>query len=256
MRSTRCSAYRPTSFSPQQKLVDKRRDGAKVLKRYDTAQTAYRRVLTDPRVLEKIKAGLTRQYRELNPAPAAPRHPRPLRPATRAGEGQAPAKPTASHAAAGPAGGLMSSPRRQGRVDGTVRCRFADDPARRPHCTFTAVVRYGPVALCPSCAAQRSTVGKGQAPVALAAGPALEVLDWVAAAQQQITTAERTLAAAVIRARQASQPWSAIGTQMGTSRQAAQQRSPPRRPSPAPPGDHPARGHLQGEATKHRSRAS
>lgn len=150
----------------------------------------------------------------------------------------------------------MSSSRRQGRVDGTVRCHYAADPVRRPRCTLTAVVRYGPVALCPSCAAQRSTVGKGQAPVALPAGPALDVLDWVTAAQQQITTAERTLAAAVIRARQAGQPWSAIGARLGTSRQAAQQRfaTPPTRPSASRRS--PSTRASTREATKNRSRAS
>lgn len=137
-----------------------------------------------------------------------------------------------------------------------MRCRFADDPARRPHCTLTAVVRYGPVALCPSCCAQRSTVGKGQAPVALAAGPALEVLDWVAAAQQQLIAAERTLAAAVIRARQAGQPWSAIGTQMGTCRQAAQQRFAASPTQPSTSRRSSSTRAFTGEATKHRSRAS
>lgn len=55
-------------FSPSQKLVAKHRDGAKVTKRYDTAQTPYQRVLADPRIPKKIKNGLTRQYLQLNPA--------------------------------------------------------------------------------------------------------------------------------------------------------------------------------------------
>jgi len=55
-------------FSPQQKLLSKHRDGAKVTKRYDTAKTPYQRVLADPRVPAKIKHGLTRQYAQLNPA--------------------------------------------------------------------------------------------------------------------------------------------------------------------------------------------
>jgi len=55
-------------FSPQQKLIDKRREGAKVIKRYDTAQTPYQRVLADPRVTKKVKQALTAQYRQLNPA--------------------------------------------------------------------------------------------------------------------------------------------------------------------------------------------
>lgn len=55
-------------FSPQQKLVSKQRVGAKVIKKYDTARTPYQRVLADPTVSKKIKAGLTRQYRTFNPA--------------------------------------------------------------------------------------------------------------------------------------------------------------------------------------------
>lgn len=55
-------------FSPCQKLISKHRDGAKVTKRYDTAQTPYQRVLADPTVTKKAKTALTRQYRRLNPA--------------------------------------------------------------------------------------------------------------------------------------------------------------------------------------------
>jgi hypothetical protein len=55
-------------FSTQQTLVSKHREGARVIKRYDTAKTPYQRVLADPRVPEKIKDGLTRQYSQLNPA--------------------------------------------------------------------------------------------------------------------------------------------------------------------------------------------
>lgn len=55
-------------FSPQQKLISKTRIGAKVIKRYDTAQTPYQRVLASPHVTKKIKTTLIRQYRSLNPA--------------------------------------------------------------------------------------------------------------------------------------------------------------------------------------------
>lgn len=55
-------------FSPSQKLIEKHRHGAKVTKRYDTAQTPYQRVLADPNVTKKTKAALTRQYKQLNPA--------------------------------------------------------------------------------------------------------------------------------------------------------------------------------------------
>jgi len=55
-------------FSPHQKLLSKRREGAKVIKKYDTARTPYQRVLADENVTKKIKTALTRQYRQLNPA--------------------------------------------------------------------------------------------------------------------------------------------------------------------------------------------
>jgi len=55
-------------FSPQQKLISKTRIGAKVIKKYDTAQTPYQRVIASPHVTKKIKTTLTRQYRGLNPA--------------------------------------------------------------------------------------------------------------------------------------------------------------------------------------------
>jgi hypothetical protein len=94
----------------------------------------------------------------------------------------------------------VTSPRRQQPVDGPRRCHYADDPARRPRCTLTATVRYGAAALCPPCNAARSTLGKGQTPVPLPAGPAFDVLGWVATAHQQAGAAEATLAAAVTRA--------------------------------------------------------
>jgi hypothetical protein len=109
-------------------------------------------------------------------------------------------------------------------VDTTVRCHYADDPARRPLCTLTATIRYGTIALCPSCQARKSSTGKGQTAVAVPPGPPLDVLDWIGAAHQQALAAEQTLAAAVTRARQAGHPWSAIGARLGISRQAAQQR--------------------------------
>lgn len=55
-------------FSPSQKLISKTRHGAKVAKRYDTAQTPYQRVLASKEVTKKTKAALTRQYQTLNPA--------------------------------------------------------------------------------------------------------------------------------------------------------------------------------------------
>ena len=123
-----------------------------------------------------------------------------------------------------PAGDITDSPRRQPPVDSPRRCHYAADPALRPRCTLTATLRYGAVALCPSCNAARSTLGKGQTPVPLPAGPAFDVLGWVASAHQQAGAAEATLAAAVTRARQDGATWSVIGAQLGVSRQGAQQR--------------------------------
>ena len=85
-------------------------------------------------------------------------------------------------------------------------------------------MRYGAVALCPTCQARRSTVGKGQPPLPLPPGPPVDVLAWVATAHQQTNDTQRALAAAVTRARQAGASWSLIGVQLGVSRQAAQQR--------------------------------
>src|SRR5450631_4190656 len=118
----------------------------------------------------------------------------------------------------------MTSARRQQPVDTPMVCHYAGDPARRPAYTLTATVRLGVVALCPSCNAARSTLGKGQTPVPLPTSPAFDALDWVATANQQASAAEATLAAAVTRARQHGASWSAIGAQLGLSRQGAQQR--------------------------------
>ncbi len=118
----------------------------------------------------------------------------------------------------------MTGPRRQRPVDTAKACYYADDPARRPQCTLTATVQIGAVALCASCNSARSTLGKGQPPVPLPAGPELDVLRLLATAHQQANAAEATLAAAVTRARQTGASWSVIGAQLGISRQGAQQR--------------------------------
>lgn len=55
-------------FQPQMRLVHKTRDGAKVIKRYDTARTPYQRALASPDVDASAKRALTATYRELNPA--------------------------------------------------------------------------------------------------------------------------------------------------------------------------------------------
>ena len=54
-------------FQPSMKLVSKEREGAKVKKTYDTAQTPYHRVLADEHVSAEAKAQLTCEYLTLNP---------------------------------------------------------------------------------------------------------------------------------------------------------------------------------------------
>ncbi|MCP3805608.1 ISNCY family transposase, partial [Allokutzneria sp. A3M-2-11 16] len=55
-------------FTPKQKLTGKTRDGAKITKKHDTAQTPHQRIQAHPRIPRKIKATLTRHYQPLNPA--------------------------------------------------------------------------------------------------------------------------------------------------------------------------------------------
>lgn len=107
---------------------------------------------------------------------------------------------------------------------GPVRCYYASDPATRPHCDLLATVRYGVTALCGTCRQQRSTLGKGQQPIALGTTDPIDLLAWIDQAHHDLDTAERVLHAAVTRARQHRHPWSAIGAVLGISRQAAQQR--------------------------------
>ena len=105
-----------------------------------------------------------------------------------------------------------------------VLCHYARDPARRPHCTLTAEISLGAVALCGSCAAARSTLGKGMAAVPLPPGPGVDVLDWVADASLAAGQACRDLDAAVTRARSAGYSWARIAGRLGVTRQAAAQR--------------------------------
>lgn len=49
-------------------LVEKTRDGAKVTKRYDNAQTPYQRVLAAPEIPKEAKDRLRKLYLTLNPA--------------------------------------------------------------------------------------------------------------------------------------------------------------------------------------------
>ena len=52
---------RIVGLDDSKQLTEKRREEARVIKRYDTAQTPYQRVLADPRSPGKIKTGLARQ---------------------------------------------------------------------------------------------------------------------------------------------------------------------------------------------------
>jgi hypothetical protein len=54
-------------FHPIRKLISKERHGARVVKRYDRAQTPYRRVLASGVLTPERSAALTAQFQELNP---------------------------------------------------------------------------------------------------------------------------------------------------------------------------------------------
>ncbi|MGH2719105.1 MAG: hypothetical protein ACRDJU_11045, partial [Actinomycetota bacterium] len=95
------------------------------------------------------------------------------------------------------------------RVD-TLRCHYDGDP-RRPDCEHTAVVAYGPIALCASCELARSSVGKGIAPRWLQPPAAqLEALGVVRSARHQLCQAHVELAAAVAAARGLGCSWSQL----------------------------------------------
>jgi hypothetical protein len=55
-------------FYPQQKLVSKTRDGAKVSKKYDTATTPFRRAMAHQSITDHRKAVITDTYAAINPA--------------------------------------------------------------------------------------------------------------------------------------------------------------------------------------------
>ena len=54
-------------FIPSMKCIGKERIGSKVVRRYDTAQTAYQRVLAHPDIDPEVKERLTQKYATLNP---------------------------------------------------------------------------------------------------------------------------------------------------------------------------------------------
>lgn len=57
-----------TFFQPVMKLVEKRRDGARIYKRYDVAQTPHQRAMAAATVSTFAKARLNLEYRSLRPA--------------------------------------------------------------------------------------------------------------------------------------------------------------------------------------------
>jgi hypothetical protein len=116
-------------------------------------------------------------------------------------------------------------------------CHYATRLAARPGCQATAVLCRGGVALCASCDTRRSTLGKGQPAAPLPAAPPDSLLDWITQASARLLSAQAELAAAAARARQHGHSWAAIGTRLGISRQAAQQRF----ATPSPPPPQPAR---------------
>ena len=122
----------------------------------------------------------------------------------------------------------MSTPaRRQDKPDtatAAIRCHYAGDPARRPHCTLTASALHDLVPLCGSCAQARSTLGKGTVSQPLPPTRELDVLAWITEADTATRQAHRTLTAAVTRARTQGHTWTQIASQLGVTRQAAHQR--------------------------------
>ena len=120
---------------------------------------------------------------------------------------------------------------------GWTLCHYATAPAGRPGCQVTAVVRRGTTALCASCDALRSTLGKGQPPTPIPAPSPASVLDWIGQAHTRLAHAEAELTAAVTRARQHGHSWAAIAARLHITRQAAQQRFGTGQPSQHPPDD-------------------
>lgn len=55
-------------FLPQQKLIFKQRNGAKVTKRYDTATTPHQRAVADPTVRQHQKTTMNARFKQIKPA--------------------------------------------------------------------------------------------------------------------------------------------------------------------------------------------
>jgi hypothetical protein len=72
---------------------------------------------------------------------------------------------------------------------GWTLCHYATAPAGRPGCQVTAAMRRGTTALCASCDALRSTLGKGQPGTPIPAPAAASVLDWISQARTRLAGA-------------------------------------------------------------------
>lgn len=101
---------------------------------------------------------------------------------------------------------------------GGTLCHYAADPAGRPGCQVTAVMRRGTIPLCATCDTLRSTVGKGQPGTPILA--AASILDWIGQARTRLADAEAEITATVTRARQHGHSWAAIADRLGITRQA------------------------------------
>src|SRR5881296_2587038 len=80
------------------------------------------------------------------------------------------------------------------------------------------------MALCSSCDARRSTMGKGMVGRSLVHGRDWSALEAVETAVGQLATAEEQLAGVVVAARGLGHSWGELGVALGVTRQAAPQR--------------------------------
>ncbi len=130
----------------------------------------------------------------------------------------------------------MSRRGSQAGLDAPVRCYYAAEPARRPRCTLAAEVMAGPIPLCGSCAAARSTLGKAGPLVPLPPGPPPDVLAWISQAHAAVGNANGTWPRPSPEHAPAGTAGPRSHASPASTRQAAQQRfghQPPPRPVPS-----------------------